>query len=311
MSNNVYLITGGTGSFGIAVLQKILQMNDFAEIRIFSRDDKKHLKMKDIYKDERIRYYIGDIKDPESIDTAMKGADYVFHAAALKLVPSCENNPLESVKVNIIGSYNVLQSAVANKVKKIIMLSTDKTIYPISTMGASKLLMEKIVLDTIKNTNSTEIVITRFGNIVNSTGSVIENFLHKLDNKIDLVVTGKNMTRFMMKAEEAADLVWHAFEKGVHGSIYVSKMAAFSIENIARAFITLSSVNVGIQYTDPRVGDRYNERLVTHEEEGYLIDEGQFYRIADAKTNPIKTTDSSVDTLSLEDTISYFKYLFQ
>ena len=310
MNKNVYLITGGTGSFGLAVLEKILQTNDFTEIRVFSRDDKKHIKMRELYKDDRIRYYIGDIKDRSSIDEAMKNVDYVFHAAALKLVPSCESNPLESVKVNILGSYNVLQSAIENKVKKIVMLSTDKTIYPISAMGATKLLMEKITVDMMKATRDTEIVITRFGNIINSTGSVIENFLQKLDNNTDLIVTGKSMTRFMMKSEDAADLVWYAFTDGIHGSIYVSKMLAFSIDNIARAFIKLSGANVQIRYADPRVGDRYSERLVTQEEEEYVVDEGMFYRIGNIKTNVINTQDSSFAPLSLETTVDYFKYLF-
>lgn len=311
MNKNIYLITGGTGSVGIEVLKKLLEQNDFTEIRIFSRDDKKHIKMRQAYTDQRITYHIGDVKDLGSLQPVMKGVDYVFHAAALKLVPSCESNPLESIKVNILGSYNVLQCAIDNQVKKVIMLSTDKTVYPVSAMGASKLLMERMILDTLKTANKTEVVITRFGNIVNSTGSVIENFLQKIDNDTDLVVTGKEMTRFMMKPEDAVDLIWHAFEKGIHGSIYVSKMLSFSIDKIAQAFIKLSNSPLKIIYQEPRFAEKYSERIVSEEEEAYLIDEGDFYRISTMKTIPIKTYDSFHNILTLEETIDYFRYLFR
>lgn len=308
--SDIYLITGGTGSFGTAVLQKLLQQNNCAEIRVFSRDDKKQTQMQRDYVDDRIKYYIGDIKDKESIDTAMKNVDYVFHAAALKTVSSCENNPLESVKVNVIGSYNVLQSAIDNKVKKIVLLSTDKIIYPISVMGASKLLMEKIASAMIQDSKTTEIVTTRFGNIINSNGSVTEQFLQKINNGQDLLITGKDMTRFMMTAEDAVNLVFYAFEKGEHGATYVSKMSSFYIDYIAKAFVSLSNSNTLITYAEPRSGDKVSERLVTLEEEPYLTDEGVFYKISLNKTGGIKTSSSSDNPLSLEKTINYFKYLF-
>jgi UDP-N-acetylglucosamine 4,6-dehydratase/5-epimerase len=307
---DIYLITGGTGSFGIAVLERLLKNNNFAEIRIFSRDDRKHTQMKSVYNDSRVKYYIGDIKDKQSIDNAMQNVDYVFHAAALKTVSTCETNPLESVKVNIIGSYNVLQSAIENKIKKIVFLSTDKVIYPISVMGASKLLMERLVTSSIKDSKETKVVITRFGNIINSNGSVTEKFLNKISNQENLLVTGKNMTRFMMTADEAVDLVFYAFQYGEHGSTYVSKMSSFYIDYIAQAFIVLTNSSVGIEYTPPRSGDKVSERLVTIEEEKYLTDEGDFYKITANQTNGLDTKSSSDSPMSLEDTINYFKYLF-
>jgi UDP-N-acetylglucosamine 4,6-dehydratase len=307
---DIYLITGGTGSFGTAVLQKLLKDNNFAEIRIFSRDDKKQTEMKNIYLDERIKYYIGDIKEKESVDAAMKNVDYVFHAAALKTVSSCENNPLESVKVNIIGSYNVLQSAINHKVKKIVLLSTDKVIYPISVMGASKLLMEKTAAAMIAESKTTEIVITRFGNIINSNGSVTEHFLQRIKKEQNLLITGKDMTRFMMRVEDAINLVFYAFQKGEHGATYVSKMSSFYIDYVARAFVSLANSNVALEYAEARQGDKLSERLVTLEEEPFLTDEGDFYKISSHKTNGVKTSSSSDRPLSLEDTKTYFKYLF-
>jgi UDP-glucose 4-epimerase len=301
-----YLITGGTGSFGTAVLKRLLKENDFTEIRVFSRDDKKHGEMRQIYTDPRIKYYMGDIKDRDSIDSAMYGVDYVFHAAALKTVSSCENNPIESVKTNVLGSYNVLQSAIDHKIKKIVLLSTDKVIYPISVMGASKLLMEKIAASLIQDAKETEIVVTRFGNIINSSGSVTELFLNKIKKNQDIVITGKNMTRFMMTIDQAIDLVFYAFEKGEHGATYVSKMPSFYIENIAKAFIELNASNTQIEYVEAKNGDKVNERLVTIEEEDFLIDEGNFYKITNQKRHRLITYGSSDNPCSLEETVKMF-----
>jgi UDP-N-acetylglucosamine 4,6-dehydratase/5-epimerase len=307
---DIYLITGGTGSFGIAVLERLLKNNSFAEIRIFSRDDRKHTQMRNIYKDHRVKYYIGDIKDKQSIDAAMQNVDYVFHAAALKTVSTCEINPLESVKVNVMGSYNVLQSAIENKVKKIVFLSTDKVIYPISVMGASKLLMERLVAASIEESKETAVVTTRFGNIINSNGSVTENFLNKIANKENLIITGKNMTRFMMTVDEAVNLVFYAFQYGEHGAIYVSKMSSFYIDYIAKALISLAGSDVSIEYAPSRSGDKISERLVTIEEEKFLTDENNFYKITTTQTSGVATKSSSDSPASLEDTINYFKHLF-
>jgi UDP-N-acetylglucosamine 4,6-dehydratase len=302
----IYLITGGTGSFGTAVLEKLLEQNDFTEIRIFSRDDKKHRYMRQTYSDPRIKYYIGDVKDKESIDSAMSNVDYVFHAAALKTVSTCENNPLESINVNVIGSYNVLQSAIENKIKKIVLLSTDKAIYPISVMGASKLLMEKLVSSMIEGSETTEVVITRLGNIINSNGSVTELFLDKIKNNQDLIITGEYMTRFMMTVDQAVELVFYAFEKGEHGATYVSKMSSFYIDNVAKALIQITQSNTKIKYTEARSGDKLDERLVTIEEENFLTDEGNFYKITSQKTSHVTTYSSSNQPCSLDETISIF-----
>jgi UDP-glucose 4-epimerase len=310
MDKKIYLITGGTGTFGLAVLSKLLTQPDIDEIRVFSRDDIKHTYMKQIYKDARITYIIGDVKDRDSIAAAMKGVNYVFHAAALKLVPSCENNPLEAVLVNTLGSYNVLDIAIQHQVKKIIMLSTDKTIYPIATMGATKLLMEKIAQHKAKQEHNTQIVLTRFGNIIGSTGSVIEKFLQQIKNNEPLTITGTNMTRFMMTDVEAADLVWYAFQNGQHGSIYIGKMKSFTIENIAKALIEIKNSPVKIIYQDHRLGDKQYERLVTVEEEAFLVEESLCYKVDTEQKQPITTQTSAECALSYEDTLKYLSAYF-
>jgi UDP-glucose 4-epimerase len=310
MDKKIYLITGGTGTFGLAVLNKLLSQPDIDEIRIFSRDDIKHNNMRQTYKDSRIKYIIGDVKDKESIDLAMKDVQYVFHAAALKLVPSCEQNPLEAVLVNVLGSHNVLDVALKHKVKKIVLLSTDKVVYPISAMGATKLLMEKIVQQRIATAVDTEIVLTRFGNIIESTGSVTDKFLQQIQNEENLTITGKHMTRFMMTNVEAADLVWYAFEKGKHGSTYISKMKSFTIENVAKALLTIKQSSVAILYGDSRPGDKLYERLVTEEEEHFLLEEDNFYRVHKYQQTTLNTPTSQQDALSYEDTLMYFEKYF-
>ena len=274
------LITGGTGSFGNAVLRRFLD-TDIREIRIFSRDEKKQDDMRQFYKNPKIKYFIGDVRDRRSIDTAMKGVDYVFHAAALKQVPSCEFFPAEAVRTNVLGCENVLDSAQFHHVKKVIVLSTDKAVYPINAMGMTKALSEKVMVAKSRNLNGSGTVFcgTRYGNVMASRGSVIPLFVSQMKAGLPITVTDPNMTRFMMSLESAVDLVLFAFENGENGDIFVKKSPATTIGTLAHAIRELYKSECEIKLIGSRHGEKLYETLVNREEMVKAIDMGGFYRI--------------------------------
>ena len=223
LKNKILLITGGTGSFGNAVLNRFLETDHFSEIRIFSRDEKKQDDMRNLYKNDKIKFYIGDVRDYNSVEKAMRGVDYVFHAAALKQVPSCEFFPLEATKTNVFGTQNVIDAAEFNKVSKEICLSTDKAAYPINAMGISKALMEKVAIAASRNCNTTKVCLTRYGNVMASRGSVIPLFLNQIKNKEAITITDPKMSRFLMSLDEAVELVLFAFKHGNQGDLFLCK----------------------------------------------------------------------------------------
>lgn len=278
--NSTLLITGGTGSFGNAVLDKFLN-TEIKEIRIFSRDEKKQEDMRTQYKNDKIKYYIGDVRDVSSIKNALYGVDYVFHAAALKQVPSCEFFPLEAVKTNIIGTENVLNAAIETGVKKVICLSTDKAAYPINAMGISKAMMEKVFVAKSRTVSEEKTLIcgTRYGNVIASRGSVIPLFIDQIKKGLPLTVTDPNMTRFLMSLEEAVDLVFFAFENARSGDIMVQKSDSSTIGNLAQALKELFNANNEIKIIGSRHGEKLYETLLTKEE--YIVSEdmGKFYRV--------------------------------
>lgn len=278
--DKVLLITGGTGSFGNAVLKRFLD-SDLREIRIFSRDEKKQDDMRKKYNNTKIKFYIGDVRDYNSIDDAMDGVDFVFHAAALKQVPSCEFFPIEAVKTNVLGTNNVLEAAINHKVKKVIVLSTDKAAYPINAMGMSKAMMEKVAVAKGRNLNSDSTIIcrTRYGNVMASRGSVIPLFIEQIEANQDLTITNPDMTRFMMTLDDAVNLVIYAFEHGAQGDLFVQKAPAATIDVLAKAVKELKKSNVGIKNIGTRHGEKLYEVLVTKEEMVGAIDLGEYYRI--------------------------------
>jgi UDP-N-acetylglucosamine 4,6-dehydratase len=281
IQNKTLLITGGTGSFGHAVLNRFLQTDHFSEIRIFSRDEKKQDDMRNQLKSDKLKFYIGDVRDYASIERAMRGVDYVFHAAALKQVPSCEFFPMEAVKTNVIGTQNAIDAAVANKVSKIICLSTDKAAYPINAMGISKAMMEKVAVAasrTIPN-NDTTVCLTRYGNVMASRGSVIPLFLNQIKTGQTLTITDPNMTRFLMSLDEAVELVLFAFEHGNQGDLFVNKAPAGTIGDLAQALKELSNANNEIKVIGTRHGEKLYETLCTREEMIKAEDMGEFYRV--------------------------------
>lgn len=266
--NKVLLITGGTGSFGSAVLRRFLNLN-LKEIRIFSRDEKKQEDMRQFYRNDKLKFYIGDVRDEQSIDYAMNGVDYVFHAAALKQVPSCEFYPLQAVQTNILGTNNVINSAVRNHVKKVICLSTDKAVYPINAMGMSKALMEKTFVAASLNAQSTGTVIcgTRYGNVMASRGSVIPLFIEQVLSGKPITITDPSMTRFMMSLDQAVELVQFAFENGQSGDIFVQKSNATTVLNLADAIRkSLNKENHPVQIIGTRHGEKQYEVLLSREE---------------------------------------------
>lgn len=284
-TNKNLLITGGTGSFGNAVLRRFLD-TDIKEIRIFSRDEKKQDDMRQHYKNDKIKYYIGDVRDIRSIDYAMEGVDYVFHAAALKQVPSCEFFPLEAVNTNVLGCENVISSAIKYKVKKVIVLSTDKAVYPINAMGMSKALSEKIMIAKSRNLmgKETKLAGTRYGNVMASRGSVIPLFVEQIKANKPLTITDPSMTRYMMTLEDAVELVLFAFQNGNQGDIFVQKSPAATIETIADALFELYNVKKDIKIIGIRHGEKIYETLVNREEMVRAEDMGKYYRIpADAR----------------------------
>jgi UDP-N-acetylglucosamine 4,6-dehydratase len=281
IQNKTLLITGGTGSFGNAVLNRFLQTDHFSEIRIFSRDEKKQDDMRNQLKSDKLKFYIGDIRDYASIERAMRGVDYVFHAAALKQVPSCEFFPMEAVKTNVMGTQNAIDAAVANKVSKIICLSTDKAAYPINAMGISKAMMEKVAVAasrTIPN-NDTTVCLTRYGNVMGSRGSVIPLFLNQIKTGQTLTITDPNMTRFLMSLDESVELVLFAFEHGNQGDLFVNKAPAGTIGDLAQALKELSNATNEIKVIGTRHGEKLYETLCTREEMIKAEDMGEFYRV--------------------------------
>ena len=279
MINKILLITGGTGSFGNAVLNRFLKTDHFKEIRIFSRDEKKQDDMRTRLNDEKLRFYIGDVRDYNSIEKAMRGVDYVFHAAALKQVPSCEFFPLEATKTNVFGTQNVIDAAVVNKVKKVICLSTDKAAYPINAMGISKALMEKVAIAASRNLTDTTVCLTRYGNVMGSRGSVIPLFIDQLKQGNDLTITDPKMTRFLMSLDEAVELVLFAFENGNPGDLFVNKAPASNIGDLAQALKELLNLNNNVKIIGTRHGEKLYETLCTREEMIKAEDMGEFFRV--------------------------------
>jgi UDP-glucose 4-epimerase len=279
--NKILLITGGTGSFGNAVLKRFLD-TDVKEIRIFSRDEKKQDDMRHALQNSKVKFYIGDVRDKRSVDGAMFGVDYIFHAAALKQVPSCEFFPIQAVRTNVLGTENVLDSAIENGVKKIIVLSTDKACYPINAMGISKAMMEKVAIAkgrSLGNDAKTTICCTRYGNVMASRGSVIPLWIDQIKAGKDLTITDPNMTRFMMSLDDAVDLVLYAFEHGKNGDLFVQKAPAATLDVLANALIELYKSMTKIRIIGTRHGEKLYESLVTREEMAKAEDMGEYYRI--------------------------------
>jgi len=279
LNNKKLLITGGTGSFGNAVLKRFLYTDHFNEIRIFSRDEKKQDDMRNQLKSEKLKFYIGDVRDYSSVERAMRGVDYVFHAAALKQVPSCEFFPIEATKTNVFGTQNVIDAAAANAVKKVICLSTDKAAYPINAMGISKALMEKVAIAASRNLTNTTVCLTRYGNVMASRGSVIPLFLKQIKSGEPLTITDPNMTRFLMSLDEAVELVLFAFEHGNQGDLFVNKAPAGTIGDLAQALKELCKADNEVKIIGTRHGEKLYETLCTREEMLKAENMGEFYRI--------------------------------
>jgi len=280
-SNKTLLITGGTGSFGNAVLNRFLD-TDIKEIRIFSRDEKKQDDMRHRLNNPKVKFYIGDVRSKRSVDNAMRGVDFIFHAAALKQVPSCEFFPIEAVNTNVLGTANVLDSAVEHEVKRMIVLSTDKAAYPINAMGISKAMMEKVAIAKARSLGDdakTTICCTRYGNVMASRGSVIPLFVDQLAAGKDLTVTDPNMTRFMMTLDDAVDLVIYAFQHGHNGDLFVQKAPAATIETLGKAIISLYKSDCKVRVIGTRHGEKLYETLVTREEMAKSIDMGNYFRV--------------------------------
>jgi UDP-N-acetylglucosamine 4,6-dehydratase/5-epimerase len=276
--DKVLLITGGTGSFGNAVLKRFLS-SDIKEIRIFSRDEKKQDDMRRFYNNPKIKYYIGDVRDYNSVDRAMVGVDYVFHAAALKQVPSCEFYPSQAVLTNINGSENAANAALANGVKRFVSLSTDKAVYPVNAMGISKAMMEKIIIATSRITNKTVFCCTRYGNVMASRGSVIPLFIQQAKENKTLTITDPAMTRYLMSLEESVDLVLFAFNHGKAGDIFVQKAPSSTVGDLAKAIIELFNSKSSIGIIGTRHGEKLYETLLSREEMVYAEDMGNYYRV--------------------------------
>ena len=279
--NKVLLITGGTGSFGNAVLDRFLNM-DIQEIRIFSRDEKKQDDMRKKYNHPKLKFYLGDVRDYSSISSACRGVDYIFHAAALKQVPSCEFYPLEAFKTNVLGTENVLEAAIQSGVKKVVCLSTDKAVYPINAMGISKAMMEKIMVAKTRNLDSNKIIIcaTRYGNVMASRGSVIPLFVSQVEKNLPITITDPKMTRFMMTLDSAVELVIYAFLHGSNGSIFVQKAPASTVQDVALSVKSLlGKPDHEIKVIGTRHGEKIYESLLSREEMACAIDLGEYFCI--------------------------------
>ncbi|MGC4231869.1 MAG: polysaccharide biosynthesis protein [Niabella sp.] len=281
IQNKTLLITGGTGSFGNAVMNRFLDSDHFKEIRIFSRDEKKQDDMRKRYNNPKIKFYLGDVRDLSSVETVVNGVDYIFHAAALKQVPSCEFFPLEAVKTNVMGTDNVLNAAEKYGVKRVVVLSTDKAAYPINAMGMSKALMEKVTVARSRNLDDSKTVFcaTRYGNVMASRGSVIPLFIEQIKAGKLLTITDPGMTRFMMTLEDAVDLVLYAFENGKQGDLFVQKAPGATIETLAKALLELYNANNEIKVIGTRHGEKVYETLVNREDMLKAEDMGNYYRI--------------------------------
>lgn len=297
LKNKVLLITGGTGSFGNAVLNRFINDEKFNEIRIFSRDEKKQDDMRHRLNNPKVKFYIGDVRDKRSVDGAMAGVDYIFHAAALKQVPSCEFFPIQAVRTNVFGTENVIDSAIQHGVKNVVVLSTDKAAYPINAMGISKAMMEKVAIAkgrALGPDASTTICCTRYGNVMASRGSVIPLWVNQIKEGKDITVTDPYMTRFMMTLEDAVDLVLYAFEHGVNGDLFVQKAPAATLDVLAKALIGLYKSNTKVRVIGTRHGEKLYETLVTREEMAKHEDMGNYFRI------PADTRDLNYDKYFVE-----------
>jgi UDP-N-acetylglucosamine 4,6-dehydratase/5-epimerase len=276
--DKVLLITGGTGSFGNAVLNRFLH-SDFAEIRVFSRDEKKQEDMRIALKNDKVKFYIGDVREYDSVHDALRGVDYVFHAAALKQVPSCEFYPMEALRTNVQGAENVMRAAIANDVQRCVVLSTDKAVYPINAMGISKAMMEKVMVAKSRLTSQTVLSATRYGNVMASRGSVIPLFVKQLQSGNALTITDPNMTRFLMSLDESVDLVLYAFENAKPGDIFVQKAPASTVGDLAQAMKELLGCANELKIIGTRHGEKLYESLVSREEMARAEDLGGYYRI--------------------------------
>ncbi|MFM1896549.1 MAG: hypothetical protein RLZZ385_1623 [Pseudomonadota bacterium] len=277
--NNVLLITGGTGSFGNAVLRRFLD-SDLREIRIFSRDEKKQDDMRKRFQNDKIKFHVGDVRDYQAVLNAVRGVDFIFHAAALKQVPACEFHPLEAVKTNILGTENVLEAAITSGVKRVIALSTDKAVYPINAMGISKAMMEKVVVAKSRSSNGTVLCATRYGNVMASRGSVIPLFVTQIRAGKPISITDPDMTRFMMSLNDAVDLVMYAFENGGPGDTFVQKAPAATIDTLVKALCQLLNCeNHPVNVIGTRHGEKRAEALLSREERVSAEDVGQYFRI--------------------------------
>ena len=281
IQNKILLITGGTGSFGNAVMSRFLESDHFREIRIFSRDEKKQDDMRKRYNHSKIKFYLGDVRDLSSVETVVNGVDYIFHAAALKQVPSCEFFPLEAVKTNVLGTDNVLNAAEKYGVKRVVVLSTDKAAYPINAMGMSKALMEKVTVARSRNLDDSKTIFcaTRYGNVMASRGSVIPLFIDQIKAGKPLTITDPEMTRFMMTLEDAVDLVLYAFEHGKQGDLFVQKAPAATIETLAKALLEMYQSKSEVKIIGTRHGEKVYETLVNKEDMLKAEDMGNYYRI--------------------------------
>ncbi len=297
MNSKALLITGGTGSFGNAVLDRFLRDERFGEIRIFSRDEQKQDDMRHRLNNPKVKFYIGDVRDKRSVDGAMLGVDYIFHAAALKQVPSCEFFPIQAVRTNVFGTENVLDSAIQHKVKNVVVLSTDKAAYPINAMGISKAMMEKVAIAKGRQLGkdaTTTICCTRYGNVMASRGSVIPLWINQIKHNVPITITDPNMTRFMMTLDDAVDLVLYAFEHGENGDLFLQKAPAATLEVLATALKELYKSNVPVRTIGTRHGEKLFETLVTREEMAKHIDMGNYYRV------PADNRDLNYDKYFLE-----------
>lgn len=295
-NNKTLLITGGTGSFGNAVLRRFID-TDIKEIRIFSRDEKKQDDMRHHLQNPKVKFYIGDVRDKRSVDGVMGGVDYIFHAAALKQVPSCEFFPIQAVKTNVLGTENVLDSAISHGVQKVVVLSTDKACYPINAMGISKAMMEKVAIAKGRQLGAeanTTICCTRYGNVMASRGSVIPLWVEQIKNGMPITITDPAMTRFMMTLEDAVDLVLYAFSNGKNGDLFVQKAPAATLDTLAKALTELYQSNTEIKIIGTRHGEKLYESLVTREEMAKSEDMGNYYRI------PCDTRDLNYDKYFIE-----------
>ena len=280
--DKILLITGGTGSFGNKMLRYFINNTNIKEVRVFSRDEEKQDRMRTELKDDRIKYYIGNVRDYKSINEALHNADFVFHAAALKQVPSCEFYPMQAVQTNIIGSSNVIDAGIENKVKKLVMLSTDKAVYPINAMGMTKAIMEKLMISksrNLPNDGNITLCATRYGNVMASRGSVIPLFIKQCKENKPITVTDPNMTRFLMSLDESVDLVLFAFNNAVNGDIFVQKAPACTIMDLALAIKEIFNPNVEIKIIGTRHGEKTYETLINKEDMIKAVDMGNFYKI--------------------------------